>query len=100
MPAHPAMRPMGLLYGRDGYVGEFRPAVAEHRDPARLLHHRRVAGAVLATLSDSGTLRLLRLETADHPELARLSDADRATLQSAVMAMHREAQGAGTDANP
>jgi len=54
---------------RDRYIGEFRPAVVEHRDPARLLHY---------------------LETADHPELACLNDADRATLQAAVIAMHRE----------
>ena len=78
------------LYGRDNYAGTHLPAVAERRDPARLLHYRKVPDALLATINDAGTLRLLRLETADHPELARLSDADRATLQAAVMAMHRQ----------
>jgi hypothetical protein len=98
MPAHPLMIPMLGLYGqpRDHYVGEFRPAVAEHREPARLLHYRKVPGALLVSINDAGTLRLLRLETADHPELARLNDADRATLQAAVMTMHR--QGGRDDA--
>ena len=83
---------------RDNYIGEFRPAVVEHRDPARLLHYRKVPGALLVSINDAGTLRLLRLETADHPELARLNDADRATLQAAVMAMHRQnAEGRSDD---
>lgn len=83
---------------RDNYIGEFRPAVVEHRDPARLLHYRKVPDALLASINDAGTLRLLRLETADHPELARLNDADRATLQAAVMAMHRQnAEGRSDD---
>lgn len=82
---------LALLYSvpRD-YNGEFLPAVAEIRKPARLLHHRRVPGAVLANIDDNGVLRLLRLETLDHPELARLGDCDRALLQAAVMAEHRE----------
>ena len=33
---------------RDNYIGEFRPAVVEHRDPARLLHYRKVPDALLA----------------------------------------------------
>ena len=49
---------------RDNYIGEFRPAVVEHRDP----------------------------------ELACLNDADRATLQAAVIAMHRQnAEGRSDD---
>lgn len=75
---------------RARYSGSTPPAVAKFREPARLLHHRRALGVVLASINDAGVLRLLRLETADHPELARLNDADRATLQAAVMAMRRE----------
>lgn len=80
------------LYGqpRDGYQGEHPPAVAAPREPARLLHYRPSGGAVLASIDDAGTLRLLRLESADHPELDRLSDRDRATLQGAVLALHRQ----------
>lgn len=94
MSDHPAMRPMGLLYGRDAYQGTHPPAVAEPRDPARLLTHRKVPGAVSALIDDNSTLRLLRLESLDHPELARLGDLDRATLQAAVLAMLREAPDA------
>ena len=83
---------------RDGYIGEFLAPVVEHRDPARLLHYRKVPGALLVSINDAGTLRLLRLETADHPELARLNDADRATLQAALMTMHRQnAEGRSDD---
>jgi hypothetical protein len=55
--------------------------------------------AVLAAINDAGTLRLLRLETADHPELARLNDRDRATLQGAVLTLHRCGQGEPDDAH-
>lgn len=83
---------------RDAYVGATPPTIATPREPARLLHYRVAGDAVLATIDDAGTLRLLRLETADHPELARLSDGDRATLQAAVMAMHRQnAEGRSDD---
>ena len=82
---------------RDGYIGEFLAPVVEHRDPARLLHYRKVPGALLVSINDAGTLRLLRLETADHPELDRLSDRDRATLQGAVLALHRHAEGRSDD---
>lgn len=67
------------------------PVAAIHA-PARLLHHRRVAGVVLASINDAGVLRLLRLENADHPELARLNDADRTMLSAAVMALHGDAE--------
>ena len=100
MTAHPLMIPLRGLYGqpRDFYQGEFRPALAVAREPARLLHYRPCGGAVLASLDDAGTLRLLRLESADHPELDRLNDADRATLQAAVMTMHRQnAEGRSDD---
>lgn len=102
MASHPLMIPMRGLYGqpRDHYVGEFRPAVVEVRDPARLLNHRRAPGAVLATIDDNGVLRLLRLTSVDHPELTRLGDADRATLQAAVMAIHRQHEGGPADGNP
>lgn len=88
---------VGMPEPRDGYQGERLLALAAPREPARLIHHRRAARVVLATINDCGTLRQLRLETADHPELSRLGDADRATLQAAVMAMHRDAQEGTAD---
>lgn len=83
---------MDQLYGqpRDGYQGERPPAIAAPRDPARLLHYCVAGDVVLATIDDAGTLRLLRLQSADHPELARLGDRDRATLQGAVLALRRQ----------
>jgi hypothetical protein len=51
----------------------------------------------LATIDDAGVLRLLRLATADQPELARLNDTDRATLSAAVLTLHR-IEGGGRDA--
>lgn len=80
------------LYGqpRDKYQGDRPRAVAEVREPARLLNHRRAPGAILAAIDDNGVARLLRLTSADHPELARLGDTDRATLQAAVIALHRD----------
>ncbi|MBK8066665.1 MAG: hypothetical protein IPK27_03245 [Rhodanobacteraceae bacterium] len=80
------------LYGqpRDAYAGTTPPVVATPRDPARLLHYCVAGDVVLATIDDAGTLRLLRLQSADHPELARLGDRDRATLQGAVLALRRQ----------
>jgi hypothetical protein len=77
------------LYAVRDYMGAPPSPVAVIRTPARLLHHRRFAGAVLAIIDDAGVLRLLRPATADHPELARLNDTDRATLSAAVLALHR-----------
>lgn len=80
---------MHALYALRDYMGAAPSPVAVIRTPARLLQHRRVAGAVLATIDDAGVLRRLRLETADQPELARLNDTDRATLSAAVLTLHR-----------
>jgi hypothetical protein len=83
-----ALQFYAMLYGqpRDAYPGTRPPAVADVRQPACLLHFRSIPFGVLATIDDAGTLRLLRLVTTGHPELDRLSDSDRATLQAAVMA--------------
>lgn len=91
---YPQRGGMLALFGqpqpRDGYQGERPPAVAAPRQAARLLHYRPAGDVVLASIDDAGTLRLLRLASADHPELARLGDRDRATLQGAVLALHRQ----------
>lgn len=83
------MDSMRALYG-DHYQGQFVQAIAQPQAPATLLHHRAVDGAILAAINDRGTLRLLRLETIDHPELMRLGDRDRAMLQGALGALLRQ----------
>lgn len=89
-----ALQFYAMLYSqpRDAYRGTHPPEVAEVRQPARLLHYRSIPHGVLATIDDAGTLRLLRLVTAEHPELDRLSDSDRATLSAAVLALHRDVE--------
>lgn len=67
-----------------------RPHIAAPLEFATLLHYRQAHGAVLATINDGGVVRLLRLQTVDHPELQRLGADDRAVLTAAVIAMHRE----------
>ncbi len=74
-------------------LGGRPPTLAPPRPASRLLYHRASDRAVLAAINDGGTLRLLRLETANHPELARLNDLDRATLQGAVLALLRRPPG-------
>ncbi len=66
-----------------------RPHVAAPLEFAKLLHYRIAPDAVLATINDAGVIRLLRLQTVDHPELMRLGADDRAVLTAAVMAKHR-----------
>ena len=67
-----------------------RPHVAAPLALAKLMHYRAAPAAVLATINDGGVVRLLRLQTIDHPELQRLGADDRAVLTAAVIAMHRE----------
>ena len=98
MPAHPAMRPMGLLYGRDAYQGTQPPAVAVVREPARLLSVRATGRIALVLIEDRGNVRLIRAEHCDAPELAVLSPSDRATVAAAVATLHRE--GGPADGNP
>lgn len=73
-------------------------AVATPRPAARLLHHRATDdGAIVAFVMDGAVLCVVRVESADQAELCRLNDHDRARLQSAVLALGRDATG-GDDA--
>ena len=72
------------------YQGEFQPAVADPIHPAKVISYERAGRAIVATINDRGTLRRLHLEHADHPELMRLDDFDRSTLQGALMTLARE----------
>jgi hypothetical protein len=75
---------------RDLYSGTTPPTVADPIQPAKVISYERAGGAIVATINDRGTLRRLHLEHADHPELMRLSDFDRGTLQGALMTLARE----------
>lgn len=90
MPAHPLMKTMHGIYGRDGYQGEHLPNVADPIQPAKLLDYQPIGRAIVATINKAGTIHHLHLEHAGHPELMLLGDADRNTLQGALMAMARE----------
>lgn len=86
------------LYGqpRDRYVGEFRPAVVEVREPVRLLSYERIGDAIRLDVLDAETYRRIHVAHADDHELMRLGDYDRATLQAALIQMAQEVG----DANP
>lgn len=77
------------LYGqpRDGYQGEHLPNVAEVRPPLRLLSYERHGSGLQVDVLDGETFRRIRVEHADHGELMRLADCDRATLQGALILM-------------
>ena len=78
------MAAQALLYG-----GKPRQPIASPRTAARLVGHHLEAGVVVADIDDDGTRRVLRLETADHPELQRLGADDRSKLHAAVLTLHR-----------
>ena len=90
MAAHPAMRPMGKIYGRDAYQGEFKPAVATPREPADVLSVRSTGRTALVLVRDHGHVRLLEITSSDSPELSILSASDRAMVASAVASLHRQ----------
>lgn len=92
MATHPAMPNMHALYGqpRDNYQGEHLPHVAEVRPPVRLLSYERQGNGLQVDVLDGETFRRIRVEHADHGELMRLGDHDRATLQAALILMAQE----------
>jgi len=90
MAAHPMMKPMHGLYGRDRYQGEFLPAVVEVREPVRVVSMRRSGDCLLIAINDAGNVRLIRVSRLDSPGLELLSALDRANAQSALAAMRQE----------
>lgn len=92
MAAHPMMKPMHGLYGqsRDNYVGEFLPAVAEIRQPAKLIHMRQSGNHLLIAINDGGKVSTLVVTKLDSPGLELLSALDRASVQSALAGIKRE----------
>lgn len=93
MAAHPMMKPMHGLYGqpRDGYVGEFVPAIAEIREPAELIHMRQSSDHLLIAINNGGKVSTFIVGTMDAPGLELLSALDRASVQSALAGMQRRA---------
>lgn len=59
------------------------------RPRPRLLHVRHAGSAVLAALAmPDGSVSMLRVTSADHPELDALPAGDRARVRSAFLALH------------
>lgn len=83
---------------RDGYTGTTPPAVAEPRDPARLVTVRPHPFdlAALAAVEIKGEVQVLRIERADDHQLSILSAADRSRVIGMLTAMHQA--GARADA--
>lgn len=77
-----------------GFIGDFQRAIAEPAIPAKLLHYRKAGDAIAAAIHEGEIVRLLHLHSPDHPELMKLGDCDRATLQGALIAMQREVTNA------
>lgn len=76
---------------RDNYIGEFRPAVVEPREPLRLVHMRRTGNAVLLAVADAhNVLTMLSVETPDDARMQALSAADRNRVHSALLTIHRQ----------
>lgn len=75
---------------RDHYVGEFRPAVVEVRDPMRTIHMRRSGNVVLLAIADGNGVSYWRVSNPDDPRLLALASSDRSKVHSALSALHRE----------
>ena len=84
------MKPMNGLYGRDSYQGTRPHAVAEIRKPAQLVSLTRERDHLALTIDDGGVLEQFRVTTLDAPGSDRLNAIDRASVQSALVAMQRE----------
>lgn len=76
---------------RDAYTGITPPAVAEPREPLRLVHMRRTGNAVLLAVADAqNVLTMLSVETPDDARMQALSAADRNRVHSALLTIHRQ----------
>ena len=75
---------------RDNYIGEFRPAVVEHREPIRTIHMRRSGNVVLLAIADGNGVSYWRVSNPDDPRLLALATSDRSKVHSALSALHRD----------
>lgn len=84
---------------RDHYVGEFRPAVVEVREPMRIVHMRRTGNAVLLEFADEhNVVTNITVSTPDDPRMQAFPVAERNRVYSALSALYRE--GGPADGNP
>ena len=90
MAAHPMMKPMHGLYGRDRYQGEFLPAVVEVREPVRVVSMRRSGNVVLLAIADGNNVTYQRVTSPDDPRLQVLGADDRNQVQALAIAIKRE----------
>lgn len=83
------------LYGArpSDYQGEFQRPVAEVREPLRLLSYQRTGNGLLVEVMDGDKSHQFYAAHADHGELMRLGDFDRATLQAALIQMAQQDGG-------
>lgn len=83
---------MHALYGQPrDYTGTFRPLIATTTEPAKLIDITAAAGGVVVSMIDNGVYQTLLVTTLDAAGLDRLTALDRASVQSALVAMQREA---------
>ncbi len=69
----------------------FNAATQADQPKARLISAHAIDGAVVVHLADSeGFIHMLRVKTADAPELATLPAADRSRIASMVIALHQQ----------
>ena len=84
---------------RDAYTGITPPAVAEPREPLRLVHMRRTGNAVLLAIADAdNVVTTITICALDDPRLQAFPVAERNRVYSALSALHRE--GGPADGNP
>lgn len=81
MAAHPLMKPMNGLYGRDRYQGEFPPAVAVPGQINRLLSWRPARPALTVRIATPAGELAFDVTGADDHRLSTLSAAALSALR-------------------
>lgn len=76
---------------RDAYTGITPPAVAEPREPLRIVHMRRSGSAVLLAVADAhNVVTTITVEAPDDTRLQAFSAADRNRVHGALLTISRE----------
>lgn len=81
---------------RDAYTGITPPAVAEPREPLRLVHMRRSGNVVLIAIAEVNDVTYLRVSSPDDPRLQVLGADDRGQVQGLLISIKREVGDAAT----
>lgn len=85
-----AQRQHHMTAMRDLYRGEFKPTVAEIREPLRIVSIRRSGDTVLLAISENNVVSYWRVTAADDPRLQALGSDDRNQVQALAIAIKRE----------